>query len=128
MPAPLKMRCTHCYREVTRNYSDTTFWCTCGRHWPAPRETSENDDSEVKTVVEVPEVEKEDKNKAGGRIKRNTAYTFENRTLYLHRNKLTEAEILQDEEGNEYWLKDNFQSGTTEKVMLPARYKNQKNR
>lgn len=130
MFAPVIERCKKCGNVVTRQHNDSSFWCTCGRHWPAQqivtKETSQNDHSDDKIVIDVPEVEKKKKKARRGKIRSVAAYTFENRATYLHRRRLTEAEIMCDENGREYWIHDNFRAGTSERVYLPERYKNTK--
>lgn len=112
---------------VEKQQNDANFWCTCGRHWKAPvLETQEIDHSEEKLVVEVPDIPKPIKTIPRGRNTNLTAYSFDNRCDYLRRNNLIEIDILQDDEGKEYFIRDNFNAGTTQKIYLPERFKRKK--
>ena len=112
MHAPVTDRCPRCYKTVTRQHNDVNFWCSCGRHWRArewpSEETAEIDHSDAQIAVDIPDVEKKEKKAGRGRNRRVVMYTFDNRALYLRRNNLTEAEIMLDEQGKEYWIKDYF--------------------
>lgn len=77
-------------------------------------------------VVEVPQVEKATKKKPGGKKKANqvSMFSFGSRKEYLHRHKICEEEILTNEKGAEYWIKDNFFTGISEQIFVPTRFKN----
>lgn len=128
MPATINQAiCPKCRSVVKKQNNESCFWCSCGRHWQAPSsETPEIDHSDPVMSVEVPDIEKPLKKARRGQISTNFSIVRETRAMYLRRSGLIEADIMLDESGREYWLKDNFNTGITTKMYLPTRLSKQK--
>ncbi len=122
----MKQRCTRCGLYVSRQGSEVTFWCTCGNHWTGPQ-VGNLPSTRFAIAVDIPEVEKVPEKPSKGKNRRfNSIMKIESRSEWLSRHNVTEAEVfveVVDNEAVEYYLHDNFNAGTTEKVYLPRRFK-----
>lgn len=129
-------RCAHCYSEVQWRSSYRDWKCVgCGGvfNLPAPMdaETPEIEPTRAIISVEIPQDEKPPEQPKKGRkrsVGMGSMFSYGSRGDYLTRHKLLEADIALDESGKEYWIKDNFNAGTSERVYIPARFKNARNK
>lgn len=119
------MLCPRCYSSCNYVRNSDQHWCTgCG--WRSPLKAQNGRLSTFK-AISVPQSKKkpeEGRKRKGGRRGGFSVFNFGTRSTYLKRYNLIEADIMQDEQGREYWLKDNFEKGESKKVLVPTRYKN----
>lgn len=118
---PNAMRCPKCYNLVELQHGNSNYWCSCGRHWRAPHQEPETPLSAVQSAIDIPENTNRIKTPEKGRISTIKRYEFATRSTYLHQHGITEVDILLDENNLEYWIKDNFNTGESQRVYIPPR-------
>ena len=122
------MTCPHCYKKAHYRAQNGDWKCHfCGWIANAPDQTPEIEPRRVIVSVDIPQdeivVKTPEKGKKG-RVGMGSMFSYGTRGEYLSNHKLIEADIMLDDTGKEYWIKDNFTTGESERVYIPTRYKN----
>jgi len=109
----------------------------CGWNYAPTDRVEEDDDDEVErprrfiASVDIPQTPKTTEKPVArrrGAMNTGSAFDYGSRKQYLSRLSLIEEDILTDEHGREYWIKDNYSTGNSEHVPVPTRYKNEAKR